>query len=207
MTKREDPDVRHKRIFNLIAPIYGWLNGYVRNNFREAIKTVNSVAKVEGKNVLDIGTGTGAWASLFVEKGAKYVHGLDFAEKMIDVANNRYGSSVRFSLADAQNLPEFKDNSFDIVTSSFVLHGVKNEKREKILSEMKRISKEMVVVHDYCCHSGPIVRFLERLEKSDYINFKRHFYEELSDFFPYVHKEPVSNGNAIYFGSQSPIIS
>ncbi|MDX2442461.1 MAG: class I SAM-dependent methyltransferase [Bacteroidales bacterium] len=207
MTEREDPDVRHKRIFNLIAPIYGWLNGYVRSHFRDAIKTVNSIAKVEGKNVLDIGTGTGAWASLFVEKGANYVHGLDFAEKMIDVANNRYGSSVEFSLADAQNLPDFKDNSFDIVTASFVLHGVKKDKREKILNEMKRITRDLVVIHDYYGHSGPVVQFLERLEKSDYIYFKGNFYKELSEFFPHVQKEVVTNGRAIYFGSQSPIIS
>jgi ubiquinone/menaquinone biosynthesis C-methylase UbiE len=205
MFMMETPDLRHQRIFNLIAPIYSQLNGFVKRHFREAIETVNSIVELEGKSVLDVGTGTGAWASLFVEKGASQVQGLDFAEKMIDVASKRYSSSIMFSLADAQNLPEYEDNSFDIVTASFVLHGVKKDKRGKILTEMKRITKDMVVIHDYCCHSGPVVRFLERLEKSDYINFKRNFYKELSDFFPYVHKELVSSGRAIYFGSRSPI--
>ena len=196
-------DIRHKRIFNLIAPVYGLLNGYVKNHFRDAIHTVQSVVDIEGKNILDIGTGTGAWAALFKEKGASGVHGLDFAEKMVQIANSKYGNDIKFSIANAQNLKEYSDGSYDIVTASFVLHGVNKKKREKILLEMKRISNDQVIIHDYYGRTGPLIHFLEQLEKSDYINFKSNFYSELSNYFPHVLRKKVSNGRAIYFASKS----
>lgn len=203
MSDLNNSDIRHKRIFNLIAPVYGFLNTYVKNHFRDAIHTVQSVVDIEGKSILDIGSGTGAWAALFKEKGASGVQGLDFAEKMVRIANSKYGKDIQFSIADAQNLKEFRDGSYDIVTASFVLHGVNKERREKILLEMKRISNDMVIIHDYYGHSGPVIRFVERLEKSDYINFKNHFYSELSNYFPYVKRKKVTNGRAIYFASKS----
>lgn len=195
-------DVRHRRIFNLIAPVYSLLDGFVKKNFKKAIHAVKRSVELKDKSILDIGTGTGAWASLFLENGAKNVHGLDFAENMIRVANKRYSDFIRFSLADAENLNEFENESFDIVTASFVLHGVNEKKRIRILSEMKRLSKDLVIVHDYYGHTARFTRFLERLEKSDYIHFKNNFCNELSDVFPYVGREILSNGAAIYFGSK-----
>ena len=67
---------------------------------------------------------------------------------------------------------------------------------------MKRISKELVIIHDYYGYTAPFARFLERLEKSDYIHFKDNFCNELTDVFPYVGKEILSNGAAIYFGAK-----
>ena len=202
MILRRNPDHRHRRIFNMIAPVYSLLDAYVKKNFKKAIHSVKSITELKDKSILDIGTGTGAWASLFLENGAKNVHALDFAENMIRVANKRYGDVINFSLADAENLNEFKNESFDIVTASFVLHGVNEEKRARILSEMKRLSKELVIIHDYYGYTAPFARFLERLEKSDYIHFNNNFCNELSNVFPYVGKEVLSNGSAIYFGAK-----
>ncbi len=198
----KNPDQRHKRIFNLIAPVYSLLDAYVKKNLNKAIHRVKSIAELKDKSILDIGTGTGAWASLFLENGAGNVHALDFAENMVRVANKRYGDVINFSLADAENLNEFKNESFDIVTASFVLHGVNEDKRARILSEMKRISKDLVIIHDYYGYTAPFARFLEHLEKSDYIHFKNNFCNELSDVFPHIGKEILSNGSAIYLGAK-----
>ena len=203
MKFKRHPDNRHKRIFNLIAPVYGLLDKYVRRNFETANRIVCQMVDVKGKSVLDIGTGTGAWAALFLENGAGEVHGIDYAEKMIIVANKRYGDIIRFKTGDAMNLSNYKDHSFDIVTASFVLHGVKEEKRRVILSEMKRLSKDVVIIHDYYGPTAAFTRFLEYMEKSDYIHFKSNFYNELTKMFPFVNRKSLRNGAAVYIGAET----
>ncbi len=200
MNLKDSPDNRHKRIFNLIAPVYGLLDRYVRRNFEAANRIACRMVDVKGKRVLDIGTGTGAWAALFLENGAGEVHGIDFAEKMIRVAKKHHGEFIRFNTGDAMNIENFEDQSFDIVTASFVLHGVKEEKRRMILSEMKRLSKDAVIIHDYHGPTAAFTRFLEYMEKSDYIHFKSNFYNELTEMFPNVKRKNLRNGAAVYVG-------
>lgn len=199
----KDPHKRAKSIFNLIAPIYSTLDRHVKKGFKRAIHNVSTEINLEGKNVLDIGTGPGAWAALFKEHGAAHVHGVDFAQKMIHKANVRYKSTMTFSVGDAENLSEFEDDSFDIVTASFVLHGVKEDRRRIILNEMKRVSKEYVVINDYYGHTPAFARFLEYLEKSDYHHFKANFLNELDGQFSHVKRIDASLGTSVYFASKN----
>ncbi|MEN8122369.1 MAG: class I SAM-dependent methyltransferase [Bacteroidota bacterium] len=198
----KNPHKRAKSIFNIIAPIYSALDSYVKKGFRKAISNVHNEINIEGKSVLDIGTGPGAWAALFKEHGASKVHGVDFARKMVKKANTRYAPGITFSTGDAENLSEFEDGSFDIVTASFLLHGVTEDKRKIILHEMKRISKQHVIINDYFGKTPAVARFLEYLEKSDYHHFKANFCNELNANFPKVKKEKASYGTSVYFASK-----
>ncbi len=110
--------------------------------------------------------------------------------------------NIKFSLAHAESLSEFKDNSFDIVTASFVLHGVKQDKREVILDEMKRISKRYVVLHDFIGKTPLFVRLLEFMERSDYKNFKKHFCKEFQEKFPKTMKIPSRFGSGLYIAEK-----
>ena len=199
----KNPHKRAKSIFNLIAPIYSGLDSHVKKGFKRAIHNVSSEINLEGKNVLDIGTGPGAWAALFKEHGAANVHGVDFAQKMIRKANARYKSTMTFSVGDAENLLDFEDESFDIVTASFVLHGVTEDRRRIILNEMKRVSKEYVVINDYYGPTPAVARFLEYLEKSDYLHFKANFLNELDVQFMHVKRIDASMGTSVYFASKN----
>ena len=199
----KNPHKRARSIFNLIAPVYSALDSYVKKGFRRAMHNVKNELDLTGKSVLDIGTGSGAWAALFKEHGASKVHGVDFAQKMINRANERYAPAISFSLGDAENLSDFEDESFDIVTASFVLHGVKEDKRKIILAEMKRISKHYLVVNDYYGPTPAFAQFLEYLEKSDYHHFKANFTNELKSHFPHVKREEASFGASIYFASKN----
>ena len=198
-----DPHKRAKRIFNFIAPVYSALDGHVKRGYSRAMRKVKGTIDLNGKSVLDIGTGPGAWAALFREHGAGEVHGVDFAEKMIGKAKKRYGDSITFSVSDARSLHDFKDKSFDIVTASFVLHGVKEPLRKELLLEMKRLAREYVIINDYYGHTPAFMRFLEFLEKSDYQHFKENFIHELEALFPYVKVEEGTWGTAVYFASGS----
>lgn len=198
----KNPHKRAKSIFNLIAPIYSMLDAYVKKGFKQAINNVINELELKDKSVLDIGTGPGAWAALFKENGANKVHGVDFAPNMIQKANKRYAPGITFSTGDAENLTEFGDKSFDIVTSSFLLHGVTEDKRALMLTEMKRISKKHVIINDYYGKTPAVARFLEFLEKSDYHHFKANFCKELNTFFPNVKREKASFGTSVYFASK-----
>jgi ubiquinone/menaquinone biosynthesis C-methylase UbiE len=195
-----DPNKRAKFIFNLIAPIYGNVDAGLIKNYRHAIGMVDKEIGIEGKRVLDIGTGTGAWAEMFRMKGAVDVHGIDFSEKMLTESRKKH-PEITFMPGDAEELHTFSDNSFDIVTASYVLHGVKKDRRKKMLMEMKRISRKHVVIHDFSGSTPLFLRFLEFMEKSDYKNFKANFCDELKSLFFEAKKQESINGSGLYFAT------
>ena len=91
----------------------------------------------------------------------------DLSEDMLKIAKrkNRY-ENVRFMLADATNMP-FEDNYFDVSCISFGLHDMPHDIREKVLDEMKRVSKKIVII-DYNIPRNRLHRFLHVLITSLY---------------------------------------
>ena len=201
----KNPHKRAKSLFNLIAPFYGALDSYVKKGYKRAINNIKEEIDLKGKSVLDIGSGPGAWAALFKENGAAKVHGVDFAKKMVNNASKRYSPAITFSIGDAENLNDFEDNSFDIVTASFLLHGVTKDIRQNMLKEMKRISRKDIIINDYYGKTHFIAKFLEWLEKSDYKHFKLNFCKELKNNFSDVKKITASLGTSVYFASTNGV--
>ncbi len=196
----KDPDKRALFIFSLIAGIYGKVDTNLSKGFWESTKALEDKIGIKGKTVLDIGSGSGAWSSNFLRMGAQKVEGVDFAEKMVKQAQEKH-PEIKFQQGNAENLNQFADNTFDIVTASFVLHGVKKDKRAKMLQEMKRISKKHVVVHDFIGKTPLFVRFLEYMEQSDYKNFKKSFCSELKIYFSETSKTETRFGSGLYIAS------
>ena len=95
---------------------------------------------VEGheRSMLDIGVGTGTSLQEFLRKKQfATAVGVDFSVNMLQVAAKKLNQS-NLAAADLHALP-FQDNSFDLVTSSFVLRSVKQ--MDFFLQEVKRILK------------------------------------------------------------------
>ncbi len=194
-----DAEKRARFIFNLIAPVYGRLDKVVESGFNKSFFKLTESFDINGKTVLDIGTGTGAWASKFSKNGARKVMGIDFSQKMLKEAKKNH-PEITFELNDAKSLTGIADNTFDIVTSSFVLHGTKREVREKILSEMKRVTKKYVIIHDFKGKTPFAIKILEWLERSDFVNFKKTFTEEMNKFFDKTMVIEVGGGTGLYVG-------
>ena len=194
-----NPEKRAKFIFNLIAPVYGQLDKAVALGFNKSISKLIEHIDIADKRVLDIGTGTGAWGSLFLKNGCKSVTGVDFSSKMIKQARKNH-EDMDFIIADAKDLNQIPDNSFDIVTASYVLHDTKRDIRKQILSEMKRVSKDYVVIHDFMGKTHFAIKILEWLERSDYINFKKSFSSEMEEFFSVTMELEVGDGTGLYIG-------
>ncbi len=114
-------------IFTRIAPHYDLMNrvmtGGMDRQWRRFV--INKAAIPKGGRMLDIATGTGdiAFEALAHIEGVQVV-GADFAPNMMLVGQQRPGGDrVRWSAADALNLP-FADASFDAVTHGFLARNV-----------------------------------------------------------------------------------
>ncbi|MBU2562448.1 MAG: class I SAM-dependent methyltransferase [Nanoarchaeota archaeon] len=114
--------------------------------------------EVKGKKVLDLGCGSGVFSKKLLSFGAKKVKGIDLSEKLIEIAKKE-NPKVKFYVGDAQKTP-FKNSEFDIVTSSLMVHYVKDLTR--LFREISRIlKKEGLFV--FSMHH-PIMEVSERLK-------------------------------------------
>jgi ubiquinone/menaquinone biosynthesis C-methylase UbiE len=97
---------------------------------------------LQGKEVVDVGCGTGILSLRVLEQGAAKVVCGDFSKFMLDQCQTKVKSQgnnralVDFSQLDAENLPYY-DNSLDVVVSGMMLGLVPNQKKTVI--EMIRV--------------------------------------------------------------------
>ena len=190
---------RAKFIFDFIAPVYGRIDKSIQKNYVEIAALLNSEISLVNSSILDVGTGTGGWLASIAGYTEQEICGTDFSEKMLVQAKKNH-PEIKFIKSDAVNLDEFKDNSFDVVTASFVLHGMKQPERIQVLTAMKRIARKQVLIHDFYGDIHPAVLMLEWLERSDYKNFKKNFAAEMKEIFSDTRIITPDSGSAVYTG-------
>ncbi len=125
-------------------------------------KTQQEIAGLiaEGSSVLDIACGTGQLCAIIAQSRKCRVTGIDLSLRMLDFARATYeGSHIRFLHADATDLREFADGSFDYACIALLLHELAAAKREQVLSEALRVAGRVIVV-DAC---SPLPRSAEAL--------------------------------------------
>lgn len=170
---------RH-RLFDLIAPFYGWFFNKQKRHFREILDhPASDIGFSDHPRVLDIGCGTGAFCQVLAERGCD-VTGVDVSGGMLKVAERKTTHpSVRYMHADVLEGLPFDDRSFDVVIASFVAHGMKKPDRLKLYREMGRLAETMVILHDYNDHRSPGVSLIEWLEGGDYFRFIHEIEKEM----------------------------
>jgi SAM-dependent methyltransferase len=91
--------------------------------------------------VLDLGVGGGRTTMWLAERASSYL-GVDFSQEMIDVCQRKF-PEYAFRVMDASDLHGISDATFDVVVFSFngLDYLYPNEKRDKCLSEMARVTK------------------------------------------------------------------
>ncbi|HYM25543.1 MAG TPA: class I SAM-dependent methyltransferase, partial [Vicinamibacterales bacterium] len=90
-----------------------------------------------GGVVLDVGCGPGIMAEEMLARGCQF-YGIDPAETMISIAQERYGGSARFLLGDAARLP-FANGFFDAVICTGVVDSLVDG--SQAVGEMVRVLK------------------------------------------------------------------
>jgi ubiquinone/menaquinone biosynthesis C-methylase UbiE len=127
------------QIFDSFASKYDkWfetgLGKYVLDSEMEL--TLKLAEPKQGEKVLDIGVGTGIFASELMKYGAD-ITGIDVSEKMLELARSKGVNNV--FIGNAESL-DFPDESFDLVISITALEFIKAP--EKAISEMVRVCKK-----------------------------------------------------------------
>lgn len=141
--------------FRKLAPFYDLIASPL-TRLRNKVAALSGAR--EGDAILDICTGTGAQAFAFGKIGCR-VMGIDISPDMLQIAKRKnVYQNVEFQMADATSLP-FEDGQFDISSVSLALHDMPREVRPRVLDEMKRVSKKVIVV-DYHIPENRLERWL-----------------------------------------------
>lgn len=93
-----------------------------------------------GMTVLDLGVGGGRTTPYLSCHASHYV-GIDYSEEMVNACHNKF-PHLQFNVADASDLSQFADASFDSVVFSYNgIDCLSREKRERCLRECYRVLK------------------------------------------------------------------
>jgi len=170
------------RLFDAIAPVYGLFFHWQKKRFLEIIDGMQKELDLsEYSSVLDVGCGTGALCSALSDKGMK-VTGVDPAARMLSIAKRRpENKGVTFIRASALERLPFEDRSFDIVICSYVAHGLNKDGRKKLYTQMGRLARDKVVIHDYNQNRRPLISLIEWLEHGDYFGFIKVARDEMEN--------------------------
>jgi ubiquinone/menaquinone biosynthesis C-methylase UbiE len=129
-------------------------------------KLIDLAAPQASETVLDVGCGTGTLAiALKPRVGEGEVHGIDASPEMIEVAKEKAAKAsaeIDFQVALIEAIP-FPDGSFDLVTSSLMLHHLPDDLKRKGLAEIRRVLKPggRFLAMDFAAHShSPIGHLL-----------------------------------------------
>jgi ubiquinone/menaquinone biosynthesis C-methylase UbiE len=172
------------KVFDLIAPVYSLFYGHQKRHFNAVIDVVqNELDLFIYKNIIDVGCGTGAFCSVLHQRGL-VVTGVDSAKKMLNIAARKYeNKAIEFVQASVLEGLPFEDNSFDASIASYVAHGLKAKERIIMYAEMSRITKHLIIIHDYNQKRSVLTNIIEWLEGGDYFNFIKKVEDELKEHF------------------------
>ncbi len=126
-----------RRRYNRFAPVYDFVDGLLERRYRRW--RVLLWSKVEGKDVLEVGVGTGRNFPYY-PKDVR-VTAVDLSEGMLARARRkaaRNGFPVRLEQMDIERL-DFPDDSFDSVVGSWVFCSVADPLRG--LREVRRVTR------------------------------------------------------------------
>ena len=105
---------------------------------------ISSIKKLTNiKNILEVGGGSG---SDIIELSKDYdVTYSDYSNVALKKFQDKTNGKIKIQMADAKKLP-FKDNSFDLVFCLGLLEHFSDKDKQKIIYEMKRISRKYVLI-------------------------------------------------------------
>ena len=188
-------------VFYLIAPVYALIFKRQAKKYAAIIKKANkSIDFTQYESVADLGCGNGALCYAFQQFGLR-ASGVDGLASMTAMAkHNLKDTDVSIVQANILELP-FEDKSFDIAISSYVVHGMNREERQRLYREMFRIARHAVIFHDYNQTRNIFTNIVEWIEGGDYFDFIKSAEHEMRQYFPNLNVLQVDKRAAWYINT------
>ena len=113
-------------------------NEYPFAGYKDVLGTIYKIIKSgPGMKILDVGFGTGILAKKLYDEGYS-VYGMDFSEKMIEIAAAKMPEAVLCRHDFTKGFPEdFKNQQFDFIICTYAIHHLS-------ISEQKNFIRELV---------------------------------------------------------------
>lgn len=167
---------------------------------RDLPKFVELLKSVDGKDVLDLGCGTGRHVIALAREGFR-VFGLDIVETAIEVAKERLqeeGLEAEVRVGNFYEKLPYEDNFFDGVISTIAIHHARVFRIKRAIKEIKRVMRPGgILMIEVPANDPKRTDFKEgrkEIEPGTFIptkgsekNVPHHIFsseEELKEFFP-----------------------
>ena len=114
--------------------------GYPFEGYYDVLSAVHSlIDEPMGKQILDIGIGTGLLTNELYKKGA-VIFGLDFSERMITEAKIKMPNGSFYNSDMKDGIPQaLRNQRFDYIVSSYAIHNLNKEEKIGLIASLRDI--------------------------------------------------------------------
>lgn len=155
--------------FNRVAFFFKFFENHLYKQYKRILGALKLDTTL---TVLDLGTGTGTLAKAWVEQGHS-VTALDGSIKMLNRAQKKV-PTIPLLHKDISQLSNESVNllgTFDIVSMSYVLHGMSAPLRHHTLQIAARLTRKYVVIFDYAKKGSWFTQLIECVEGPHYFDY------------------------------------
>jgi ubiquinone/menaquinone biosynthesis C-methylase UbiE len=159
---------RAAETFDGAAPFYGFIDLFSKRVMGRVTGEMSRIVPLgSGTRILEVFCATGLFSRILARTGAE-VFSVDISRRMIGRASRAGGGlGTGYLVADAAHLP-FPDASFDLVVAARGLHGMPRRVRDRVVSEIGRVSGGWALFMEPARPSNAlewvVMEILERLE-------------------------------------------
>jgi len=141
---------QYRNIHNANTAITGANSRYFTEfKVKYSLKLLGDNAFLKPINILDFGCGDGLASFYFSKYCPKSsIHGVDISQESVKFAQKKNINRTTFVAYNGSKLP-YRDNSFDFIYASCVVHHLAVLERFSVISELYRVLKKNGVLHIY----------------------------------------------------------
>ena len=146
--------------------------------------------------ILEVGSNTGMQLKCFQDMGFENIYGVELQKYAVE-KSKEYTNGINIIQGSGFDLP-FKDNYFDLVCTNGVLIHIHPQDHHKIMSEMVRVSKNLVMGFEYYAPETTDVNYRGNtgfLWKADFAKIFTDSFPNLTelkrDYYKYIQDDNV----------------
>lgn len=162
--------------------IYDWFVRPPLITKRYIYRHLQKEIPIEGKTVLDFGSGTGTLCSMF---SPNQYFGIDPDHRRIEYARKKYPNHS-FHVLNGMSIP-YADQSMDYIVIVAVLHHISTKDLSTYVKELRRVLKpsgSIYVIEPCLFESSPICnRFMKWIDRGDYIRDEQEYFALFRNYF------------------------